>query len=389
MRVMFAARAVDRIAGGVERMLATLMNALVARGHEVDLFTWDLASAESFYPLSREITWHRLDMGDPKIRASKRLMVHRARVIRSLIGWRKPQVIICFQDGPFRALRAYTLGLQVPIIAAERTTPDRLDHLAAGRRRELIFQSLRFAARIAIQCESYRALYPKYLQGRIVCIPNPVLPATIRADPAVPGPDGRYRLLSVGRLGFPKNYGVLIEAFARLASKFSTWDLAIVGEGEDRAGLEALRRTRGLESRVALPGTTKSITEWYSSSHMFCLPSRWEGFPNALAEALAHGLPAVGFAECAGVRDLIDDGASGWLAEGYGDPGSLALALEKVMSNGALRRSMGAKGIESVRQFDPPKIFSDWEKLSFEVAIGEAPHLRVTPAIGRPTPPSV
>jgi glycosyltransferase involved in cell wall biosynthesis len=386
---MFVARAVDRIAGGVERMLVTLMNALVARDHEVDLFTWDLAGASFFYPLAREITWHRLDVGDPKVRASKRLMLRRAQVIRTLVGRRKPQVILCFQDGPFRAIRAYTLGLQVPIVAAERTTPDRLDHLAAGKSRGLVYQSLRFAARIVIQCESYRALYPKYLQGHIVCIPNPVLPATIRAEPAVPGPDGRYRLLSVGRLGFPKNYGVLIEAFARLASKFSNWDLAIVGEGEGRAGLEALIRERGLQGRVALPGATKSIAEWYSSSHLFCLPSRWEGFPNALAEALAHGLPAVGFAECAGVRGLVDDGVSGLFAEGNGEPGSLAIALETAMRNGECRRAMGSAAVESVRRFDPPKIFSDWEKLLFEVAIGEAPCLPVAADIGPPRFPSV
>ena len=372
---MFVARAVDRIAGGVERIIVTLMNALVTRGHAVDLFTWDLASAESFYPLSREITWHRLDMGDPKVRANKGLMLRRAQVIRRVIGRRKPQVVVCFQDGPFRAIRGYTLGLGVPIIAAERTTPNRLDHLAAGRHRGFIYQSLRFAARIAIQCESYRALYPKFLQGRIVCIPNPVLPATIGAQPAVPGPDGRYRLLSVGRLGFPKNYSVLIESFADLASKFPTWDLAIVGEGEDRTVLEALVRRYGLQGRVALPGTTNSIAPWYASSHLFCLPSRWEGFPNALAEALAHGLPAVGFAECAGVRDLIYDGRSGLLAKGNGEPNNLALALQKAMSNDRLRQSMSSEAIESIKRFDPTKIFSSWEQLLSEVAIGEAAFL--------------
>ena len=366
MRAMFVARAVDCTAGGVERVITTVMDALAARGHTVDLLTWDFASAKTFYPMTAGITWHRLDMGDPHVRASNMLRLRRAQTVRALIGRRKPQVIVCFQDGPFMAIRAYTLGLHIPVIVSERNAPSRFDHIAAARYRGLIYQSFRFAARIVIQCESYRTLYPNFLRGRIVCIPNPVAPAAVQARPDVPGPSGRYRLLSVGRLGFQKNYSVLIEAFARLASRFPNWDLAIVGEGECRAELETLIKARGLEGRVALPGTTKSIAEWYSSSHLFCLPSRWEGFPNALAEALAHGLPSVGFAECAGIRDLIAEGYSGWLAKGNGEVGSLTVALETAMSRGDIRRSMGFAAIETVRRFDAPDIFSQWEQVLSE-----------------------
>lgn len=368
MRVMFVARAVDRMAGGVERMIVTIMNALVARGHEVDLFTWDLASAESFYPIAPEISWHRLDMGDPNVRASKKLMLQRARTIRALISRLEPQAVVCFQDGPFIAMRAYTLGFQIPIIAAERNAPSRFEHISAARYQGLIYQGLRFAARITIQWERYRASYPNFLHDRIVCIPNPIFPASAKAQPNVPSSGGRYRLLSAGRLGFQKNYNVLIEAFACLARKFPDWDLVILGNGQDRTGLEALITARDLEDRVLLPGTTSSVAQWYASSHLFCLPSRWEGFPNALAEALAHGLPAVGFAECAGVGDLIAHERSGLLAEGNGDAHNLAVALEKAMSSGELRRSMGGIAIESVSRFDPPKVFAQWEQLLFEVA---------------------
>jgi GalNAc-alpha-(1->4)-GalNAc-alpha-(1->3)-diNAcBac-PP-undecaprenol alpha-1,4-N-acetyl-D-galactosaminyltransferase len=368
MRVMFVARAINRIAGGVERMVTMLMNALVDRHHSVDLLTWDLANAEAFYPIAAEITWHRLNMGNPQARASNLLRLRRARTIRSLIARRKPQVIVCFQDGPFIALRAFTLGLQIPIIACERNSPSRFDHISVARYREGIYQSFRLAACIVIQCESYKALYPNYLHRRIVCIPNPVSPATFYAKPDVHGASGRYRLLSVGRLSFQKNYNVLIQAFACLAQKFPNWDLAIVGEGEDRTRLEALIRACGLETRVTLPGTTNSIGRWYCSSHLFCLPSRWEGFPNALAEALSHGLPAVGFKDCAGMQDLIAHGHCGLLADGNGEPESLAIALENLMSNGELRRSMGLEGIETVKRFDPQEIFLEWEEVLRKVA---------------------
>jgi glycosyltransferase involved in cell wall biosynthesis len=364
---MFVARSIDRVAGGVERIITLLMNAMAARHHDVDLLTWDLAGADAFYAMTSTINWHRLNMGDPEDRANKLLMLQRAHAIRALVEKRKPQVIVCFQEGPFIALRAYTFGLCVPLIAAERNAPDRFNYIKTGRYRGLIFQTFRLAARIAIQCESYRALYPDFLQSRIVCIPNPVLRASCRARPDRPDMRGRYRLLSVGRLGFQKNYGVLIDAFARLASKCPDWDLAIIGDGEQRGALEALVEAKGLKGRVILPGTTDRIEALYASSHLFCLPSRWEGFPNALAEALAHGLPAVGFAECAGTRDLIVHGRCGILADGNGDVGSLARSLERVMKDPALRRSMGDEAVLSVQAYQPETIFTKWEQMLSEV----------------------
>jgi GalNAc-alpha-(1->4)-GalNAc-alpha-(1->3)-diNAcBac-PP-undecaprenol alpha-1,4-N-acetyl-D-galactosaminyltransferase len=361
MRVMFVARAVDRVAGGVERMVITVMNALTDRGHEVDLLTWDLPDARSFYPMTAKITWHRLGLGDPQVRASSFLRLRRAQAVRGIVAQRRPQVIVCFQDGPFMAVRAYTLGLKIPTVVSERNAPSRFDHIAAGRYRHLIYQTFRLAIGVVVQCESHRALYPSFLHKRIVCIPNPVLPTALQARPDIPGPDCRYRLLSVGRLGFQKNYSILIEAFGRLASQFPNWDLSIIGEGKDRKDLEALIRSHSLEDRVVLHGTTKSIAQWYASSHLFCLPSRWEGFPNALAEALAHGLPAIGFAGCAGVNDLIVNGHNGLLAEGNDNIEGLTHTLEMLLGRGTLRRAMGSQGPDTVRQFDPTGIFVRWE----------------------------
>ncbi|MGD9501085.1 MAG: glycosyltransferase family 4 protein [Methyloceanibacter sp.] len=368
MRLLFVARAIDGMAGGVERIITVLMNALSSRGHQVDLLTWDRASAQSFYPIDSEIVWHRLGLGDPKVRASAGLMLRRRQAVRRVIRQRQPQVIVCFQDGPYVAVRGYSLGLGVPVIAAERNAPDRFDHTSAARYRGIIYQALRLAARITVQCESYRERYPAFLQSRIVCIPNPVEPASAQARPDMPDGAGRYRLLSVGRLGYQKNYQVLVAAFARLAARYPDWDLAIVGEGEDRASLEAFIGAKGLENRVFLPGVTKSIDEWYASSHLFCLSSRWEGFPNALAEALAHGLPAVGFADCAGVRDLIVSGSTGFLAPGNGDVDALAEALGKAMQDAEARRRMSSAASESVRSFHPGQVLSKWEELLSEVA---------------------
>lgn len=366
---MFVARAIHNMAGGVERMVAAVMNALVARGHSINLFTWDSDQSIAFYPMASEITWHQLNMGNPLVKAGLPLRVRRALTVRNLMKEFQPDVIVCFQAGPFMAIRTYTAGMSIPVLAAERNAPTRFDHTSGGPWRSLTYNGLRFAKCILIQFESYREHYPAFLRNRIVVIPNPVFPAHGRARSEACDVKGRFRILSVGRLSYQKNYSVLIEAFAILAPIFPEWDLALIGEGEDRGMLEKLISKKELMTRISMPGTCTTVSTWYTSSHLFCLSSRWEGFPNALAEALSHGLPSIGFVGCAGMQDLIVPGKNGLLAEGNGDPLTLAKALEKLMASTEVRSAMGKRAVESVKAYDPDEVFSLWEHVLMKIAL--------------------
>src|SRR5437773_1189095 len=173
----------DQMAGGVERMIVSVMNAMNARGHRVSLFSWDRADATAFYPMAPGIDWHRLDLGDPSRKAGLGLVATRAPIVRRLVRQLAPDAIVCFQGGPFMAMGLYTGGLGIPLVAAERTSPTLYEHANTARHRFVEHQAFRFAARITIQFERYRALYPAHLRARLVTIPNPVAPATIKARP--------------------------------------------------------------------------------------------------------------------------------------------------------------------------------------------------------------
>jgi glycosyltransferase involved in cell wall biosynthesis len=370
MRLLFVARAIDNMAGGVERMITSIMNAL-SPGHDVSLLTWDGDRAKAFYPIVDGVSWHRMDIGDPRVKAGLGTILARSRKVRRLVNDITPDVIVCFQGGSFRSMQLYTAGLGIPLIAAERTSPTLYDHANSKRLRFIEHQSFRFARRITIQFERYRDLYPAYLRSRMVTIPNFVPQATRLARPDAAGPGGRWRLLSVGRLGYQKNFSLLIDAFAELAEDFPDWDLRIVGEGEDRRALEAqVARLPGLKSRVSLPGAIREVEQEYAAAHLFCLPSRWEGFPNALAEALAHGLPAAGFAACDGVPDLIEPGQNGALATGSRGSAALAAAFAPLMADAQKRAALGRNAVASVAGYRPEDVFRLWEKMLRECVAG-------------------
>src|SRR5690606_11954559 len=121
----------------------------------------------------------------------------------------------------------------------------------------------------------------------------------------------------------------LIDAFADIYDKYPEWDLKIIGEGPLRPTLEEQIRRLGLEDRVSLPGATQSIGSEYRNADLFVLPSRYESFGLATAEAMGYGLAAIGFADCPGTNELIQDGINGKLAPSTDRTTSLANTMAK------------------------------------------------------------
>lgn len=361
MRLMIACRAVDNMAGGVERQAIALANEMARRGHEVSLFTLDHKDAQAFYDIDSSVYWYKLGLGNPKEKASWALRFRRMKKVRRMMKEFMPNVILAFQQGMFLTLRLYTASMGIPIVAAERESPFRFDFLKVGKHRHLIFQTFRLAPYITVQCESYLAAYPSYLRSKITVIPNAISPAQKFAAPQG-DKDQEKILLCVGRLSYQKNQLALIDAFARISSGFPDWNFVLAGEGEERKEIEERIKEHALEKKVNLLGAKKDVSALYTKANVLCIPSRWEGFPNVLGEAMAHGLPAVGYEGCGGVRDLINHGENGLLAMGNDDVGTLCDALRIIMCNDENRKNLGKNAIDSVQKYAPRQIYDQWEK---------------------------
>lgn len=186
-------------------------------------------------------------------------------------------------------------------------------------------------------------------RARVTVIHNPVpRPAlSARAGAAWAGAKGK-RILAIGRLKAQKNHALLVEAFALVAAGREA-TLAIVGEGDLRAALEAQVRERGLDGRVLLPGFSATPGDWYQGADLFALSSDYEGFGNVLVEALHFGLPVVATDCPGGPREILGAGRWGRLVA-PGDRDALAraigLALDEAVDAAEQCRRAADFGIE-------------------------------------------
>jgi glycosyltransferase involved in cell wall biosynthesis len=198
----------------------------------------------------------------------------------------------------------------------------------------------------------------------MVVVRNPVhIDTESRAD-ALGSGCARKILLSVGRLEVEKDHAVLVDAFSRIAERVPDWDLRIVGKGALHEQLKAQISVLGLANRVQLPGSTNEISKEYLSAQLFVVPSRYESFGLATAEALAYGLTVVGFADCPGTNQLVHGGYNGILADGtHGRATSLAAALNSLMTNDRLRAHLSGKSQDILDDFRLEHVLDCWDRL--------------------------
>lgn len=190
-----------------------------------------------------------------------------------------------------------------------------------------------------------------------VVIPNGVPRWLTREDCAtaadLPDPDlgGRSPVvLFVGRLRTRKAVAVLLEGFAHLLEAAPGAQLILAGDGEHRATLERRAEALGITAATRFLGAVAraQLDPWYRAADIFCLPSTYEGFPVAILEAMAAGLPVVA-TSVSGIPEAIEDGVTGLLVEPE-DASGLAQALGQLAHDAALRSEMGRNARRSLRQ---------------------------------------
>lgn len=168
-------------------------------------------------------------------------------------------------------------------------------------------------------------------------------------------PEGRAVILAVGRLVEQKGHDVLVRAMRDVSGAVAV----LVGRGENEETLKTLARELGIADRMIFAGYRADVPALMGACDVLAMPSRWEGFGLAAAEAMAAGKPVVA-SRVSALPEVVEDGVSGTLVPA-GDAPALAAALGALVADAGKRAAFGAAGLVRVRRlFGRERMLSEW-----------------------------
>ncbi|WP_421947815.1 glycosyltransferase [Phaeodactylibacter xiamenensis] len=341
--------------GGLERVVSSLSNYLASQLNiQVSLLC--LSSMPSFYTIDAAVKLIQCPTNISKL--SKFFRIHPLGLwLRKKVKAENPSSIISFGEGYNSFVIISTLGLCIPIYVCNRASP----YSSLSGVRGLINPKVYpFANGVILQTNSAKKiLSKKYHKSTFHVIGNPV--ARVIANHKK-----KLFILNVGRVGGKKNQDWLITYFHKLKSK-DNWKLYLVGSGPNEQKCQDLIAKKKLEDKVFMLGQQKEVHQFYEEAAIFAFTSISEGFPNALAEAMAYGCACICFDCIAGPSDLIDNGINGFLIP-LDDHHLYQEKLQLLVDDPELRTKLGMAAKEKIKQFEVGKIARKYLEIAFQTS---------------------
>lgn len=365
---------------GTERVLTNMANAMVDRGYNVIVATNDKADAIPYFPFDSRVHCLYLDVNTTKIPVFIKMKREINRIFPVLD---KPVEAYQASESVHKLherLKGHSIdciiaynheAIQVAVRLAHKTIPiiammhNAVRIIMENCNKKTLTEKEK-ANVVQVLMPSYVAETKKYLpHTSVVWIPNVVESVIPEKQACLGRKKEHYQIITVGRIdGVQKQTHILVKAFASLAQKYPQWDLWIWGEIKKREYYQSvcqIIKEKGLVNRVHLAGTTIAIRNKLRNADIFAFPSAFEGFPLALTEAMASGLPSIGFKSADAVNELIVDGKNGILCEDGVQ--NFARGLESLMKDSDLRAAMGHQAVIDMKQYEPEIVWNQWQKL--------------------------
>lgn len=387
LRVCVAVTYLHSVVGGAERIAIDAANRMAEEGHAVTLICCHGLAGEPFYQVDGRVQC--IDL------ANRPLSSHLHKI--ALEGWESSWCAIkkhlnkeemgaleewftgsnkwktFVYNGFFKSNNFDLIISHMPStypfialgLAGESNPPQHIAHLQnsptykfysslypanSDAERSVRLATLKMCDRISVLYPQYVQELPEELRKKSFVLPNFVAASFFESSGNCPATRDRS-IVTVGRLALQKDHKALIDAFSLIKHKVGEWQLKIYGEGPLRAELVDYCEEKGLDPNEILLGRTETPKAVYEGAGIFVLPSRFEGAPLVLMEAMAVGAPVVGFDDCPGVSFIIDHGVNGLLAPR--DSGSKALSetILELINDNELRNQLGSNASESAKFF--------------------------------------
>ncbi|RYG38396.1 glycosyltransferase [bacterium] len=322
--------------GGAERIMVQLANGLAETGLDVDLV---LCQAEGPYAKLVSPKVRTVDLKSP-------VEILSLGPFRKYLRENQPKAVLSALNQPNSvALLARKRGGPRTVISIHNTLSQEVESSRSLKMRivPVFVRALtRHADAIVAVSDGVAddfATFARIPRDRVTKIVNPVVLPELFDQAAAPLDDPWFApgappvVIGVGRLNAQKNFGNLLAAFARVPAPAR---LIVLGEGEERAALEAETARLGLQERVRWPGFVDNPFRYLSRARLLALSSDFEGLPTALIEALACGTPVVSTDCPSGPREILAGGRYGRLVP-VRDPVSLGDAINSLLATSEIK----------------------------------------------------
>lgn len=348
--------------GGAERVMRNLAEYFYEQGYEVFMVTKLIEENE--YALNPAIPRIVADITKEE-ETGKRLgnLVARVKKLRSIWEEIQPDVIVSFIKKNNLMALASANPLKIPVIVSVRSAPAR--ELSGRGVKQLTFLMFRKAAGIVLQTTQAKEFFPKSLQKKSIILQNSINRDFIEYldSHAYDEENGdNHRVITVGRIDDNKNQKMLAKAFINVAEANSDWTLHFYGDGEGADKVKSIANDSKVSDRIFFHGVVDDVPEQMSKADIFVLPSKVEGMPNALIEAMAMGKACISTdCPCGGPADIMENNVSGILIP-VDDIKALEDSLSRLMADEKLRKELGHEASKLRVRLAPDQINNQWKE---------------------------
>lgn len=383
--------------GGAERVICNLAEYFYSEGYRVTMVT--KVRDEKEYELNPGIKRIIADI-TPEEETASRIRNLFARIAKLKRIWKevKPDVIVSFIRKNNLMAIASAAPLGIPVIVSVRSAPER--ELKGFGFKTISFLLFRQAAGVVLQTKEAYNFFPGYIRAKAVVLPNSINPDFLKEseklalernsdingasnekpekvaventniiceepmviDSRVVFSKREKKIITVGRIDDNKNQRMLVEAYAKIAGHYPEWSLELIGDGSGRKLLEEYVYTLPCKDRISFTGAVDDVARRMSEASIFVLPSKIEGMPNALIEAMVMGIACISTdCPCGGPRDLIATDETNGILVPVDNVDAMAMALKRLITNDTLRESMGDNARKIIATLHPDMVNKQWK----------------------------